>query len=580
VKYLITFIPLWMSGFAASLQAGEHLDLPVVRPVLSCEQLAKANLGSVKGGAVTIDSTETLQTPKGSFCMVRGQISQASTFVVALPLEHWTQRFLQSASNSGTSLLVGHSGSCIPAQNGEIALATNDRGGTRRDDSWTRDPQKRIDWAYQYNHITAELSKALIRAFYGQAPRFSYFMGCSGGGREALIVAQRFPDDYNGVTAGAPSAVLSVHNGGFYHGWETHVNQRADGSIILLSSRLGILHDAAVAHCAVPSAAVDGILQMPTACRFDPTWVRCAAGSADTTKCLTAEETAVAQKLYEGARDAAGHRFEMGGFQLGSEMSWSLTRPDGLGDLHKPGGDLKYLLPIPDSQMSVETLDNAFQFNQEWFTKVEALANLYNGANTNLRPLQQRGSKLILWHGAADNQVQPTSSIAYYQGVQKLLGEKLTDSFMRFYLLPGVGHCGNGEGPSQVDLLTPLMAWVELNQAPDMLVVGKNVPAGRRAAPPPAPIGAQPVLERNRAAPTPYGASDEPNVYTRPLYPFPSVISYIGKGDRKDAVNYSRAKAPVTTGLVPDTLALKLYGPDNQKFYRAENGTLVVDKTK
>jgi len=322
------------------------------------------------------------------------------------------------------------------------------------------------------------------------------------------------------------------------------------------------------------SSAVDGILQMPAACKFDPAWVRCPAGAPDSSKCLTAEEATVAQKLYEGASDDAGHRFELGGFPLGSEKYWSLSTASRLGDTHLPGGDLKYLLPLADSDVPVKTLDTAFQFTQEWFDKTLPLAPLYNGANTDLRPFQKHGSKLILWHGAADLMVQPTSSIAYYRGVQKALGEKLTDSFMRFFLLPGVGHCGNGEGPSQADLLTPLMAWTELHRAPEVIIVGKT--AGREGPPP----DGEPNAAVRRTAVRPYASPDQPTVLTKPVYPFPSLVRYSGKGDPKDAANYTRVKGPAIDGLIPNSEALKLIGPDNQKTYHAENGKLVADAAR
>jgi feruloyl esterase len=571
---VIAVTSVWMAAFAVGASAADRMDLPVVKPTVSCEQLTKADLTVVRDGTVSIDSAGELATPKGTYCLVRGRINQASILQVALPLGHWTQRLLQNASNGG-GLTVGRAGSCAPALNGELVVATNDRGGSRRDDAWTSDPQKRIDWAYQYNHITAEAAKALIKAFYGQAPRFSYFVGCSGGGREALIVVQRYPEDYDGVSAGAPSAVLNVHNAGYFHSWEAHVNHRADGSIILGSDKLGLLHDAALAHCSTVSAAVDGILQMPAACRFDPAWVRCPAGAPDTTKCLTAEEATVAQRLYQGASDDAGHHFELGGFPLGSEKYWPLSTPGRLGDPHLPGGDLKYLLPLADSQVSVQTLDTAFQFTQEWYDKVLPLAPLYNGANTNLRPFQRHGSKLILWHGAADLMVQPTSSIAYYRGVQKELGEKVTDGFMRFFLLPGVGHCGNGEGPSQADLLTPLMAWAELHRAPNVIIVGKT--AGREGPPPP---DGEPNAAVRRTAVRPYASPDQPTALTKPVYPFPSLVRYSGRGDPKDAASYTRAEGPGIDGLIPDSEALKLIGPDNQKIYHAENGKLVADSSR
>jgi len=166
-------------------------------------------------------------------------------------------------------LLTRNAGTCAPATNGDVVVGVNSRGGSRRREGWQTDPQMRIAFAYLLNHQTALMAKELIRQFYGQPQRFAYFTGCSGGGREVLIEAQRYPEDFDGIAAGAPNILLNVHNGGFYHLWESHVNRRADGSLILTRDRLGILHDAAVAHCANAADAIDDILQMPTACKFD-----------------------------------------------------------------------------------------------------------------------------------------------------------------------------------------------------------------------------------------------------------------------------------------------------------------------
>ncbi|MCC7464422.1 MAG: tannase/feruloyl esterase family alpha/beta hydrolase [Gammaproteobacteria bacterium] len=567
-----TATALWAACFADNAAAADHLDLAVVKPVISCEQLAKAPVERAEDAEVTIDSATTLQTPTGAFCKVEGRIGSVIGFRVALPVEHWTQRFAQTASTQD-SLSVSNSGSCAPATNGELATASNDRGGDRRIEPWKSDAYMRIDWAYLANHKTTLVAKALIKTFYGQGPRFAYFVGCSGGGREALIVAQRYPDDFNGVSAGAPAALVTVHNGGFYHGWEAAVNRRADGSIILARERLGILHQAAVEHCAEQASALDGILQVPNACTFDPAWVRCPAGAPDTIKCLTAEETAVAQKLYEGASDAQGRHFELGGFPLGSEMMWALSTP-GSGS-RKPGHELKYLLPLSEAAGSIESLEASFRFSQEWFDRLGVLAPLYNGANTNLRRFQQRGGKLILWHGAADTMVQPAVSIAYYQGVQKELGVKQTDAFMRFFMLPGVAHCSGGEGPAQFDTLSPLMAWTELQQAPESIVAGK--PVNQRS-------GIPGRLAQNAgAAPAarwsyPYSQPNQPAMLMRPIYPYPTVARYTGKGDRNDAANYRPAESSAPVPQVFNTEAAKLIGPNNQTRYRAKKGELVAEK--
>jgi feruloyl esterase len=507
-----------------------------------------------------------------------GNIAPTSAFEINLPIERWTQRFVQGASTNG--LRVATAGSCFPATNGEMVMAGNDKGGGR-DDRPAFDAQKRIAWAYTANHDTAVVAKAVIKAFYGQPPRFSYYVGCSGGGREALIEAQRFPDDFDGISAGAPAMLLSIHNGGFFHGWERRVNHRADGSIILARSRLGILHDAAIAHCAASSGVLDGILQIPSACSFDPAWVQCPAGAPDTSRCLTAEETAVAQKLYEGSSDAAGRRFEMLGFPLGSELRWGLSTAKGPADGQSyPGTDLGFLLDFPASEQGTEMLNKVFDFNDEWYRKLAVLAPLYNGADTNLAPFQKHGGKLILWHGGSDTSVQPESTIAYYQGVQKQLGARLTDTFTRFFLLPGVGHCSGGEGPAQIDVLSPLMAWAELHRAPDAIVVGK--PANQNSRVPGQNAGGGGGDGEGggggRGPQYPYPSENQPTVLTRPIYPYPAVARYSGNGDRNDAANYVSVKSSAPVPQTFKTDAVKLFGPNNHQSYHVENGKLVPDR--
>lgn len=553
--------------FATHASAADYLDLPVVKPVISCEQLAKVDLSKTAGSEV-IFTASVRETPKGPFCKVAGEVAPGNSFEVNLPIEHWTQRYVQSAQGN---IAINNAGSCAPATNGDVVVGVNSRGGSRRREGWQTDPEKRIAFAYLLNHQTALMAKELIKQFYGQAQRFAYFTGCSGGGREVLIEAQRYPEDFDGIASGAPAILLNVHNGGFYHGWEPSVNKRADGSIILGRDRVGILHDAAVAHCATASDVADGILQMPTACKFDPAWVQCKAGAADTSKCLTAEEAAVAQKLYQGSSDGSGRGFDMGGYPLGSERLWPLSKPTG-NPASRTGTELQYLLPIAEGKQGAAELDAAFKFNQQWFDKVGVMAPLYNGANTNLKPFQQRGGKLLLWHGAADATVQQESTIAYYQGVQKTLGTQLTDSFLRFFLLPGVGHCSGGEGPAQIDVLSPLMAWVELNRKPEMIAAGKTANQ-RNTIPGEGMPGSAAAAVR-----MPYASPAQPVVLKRPIFPFPNIARYDGKGNKDDPASYTPVKSSVKAPQDLNSRAATLIGPNNQIFYKVENGQLVVDK--
>jgi feruloyl esterase len=581
-------------GFSARANAADRLDLATVKPAISCEQLAKTDLSKVADAPVTIASAALERTPKGTFCRVAGVISPAIHFEVHLPTEHWTQRFLQVGCGGLCGMLhvsISNAGTCQPALDGEFVVSSDDMGHQmimgEEMGAYGDDPQKRIDFAYRGNHQTTLVTKALIQAFFGQAPRYSYFSGCSDGGREALMEAQRFPDDFDGISAGAPVALFTVQNS-FYHAWNFLANRRADGTNILIKSRLNILHDAAVAHCPTLSGVQDGVLEDPRACKFDPPWVQCPAGAADTSKCLTAEETAVASKLYDGPTDTAGAHFIIGGLPMGSEMHWSV--PNNATETHGVVSMLEQFLKyivLPTPQPEGKDLASKFTFTEDTFKQVIEMAPLYNASNTNLAPFLKHGGKLILWHGLADDSVTPSFSVAYYQGVQKLLGEQATDSFLRFFLLPGVGHCGGGEGFAQIDTLTPLMAWTEMHQAPKVLVadkipdhppMGPPPPPERQsigpAMPPPASMGENQKPDP-KLIPLPM-PNDEPLGH-RPVYAYPYVAHYKGSGDVNDPANFEPAKSPVALPQQFKTQAAALIGPDNQKNYRVVDGKLTVD---
>ena len=348
------------------------------------------------------------------------------------------------------------------------------------------DPQARIDTAYENTHMAVAGFKAVIKAFYGQAPKFSYMMGCSAPGLQVLMEAQRFPEDFDGYSIGAPPLYQTNHDLGFFHGWEYHANQGPDGAAVLSSEQLPILHRVALEHCAAVSGVLDGDLQQPSACVFQRSWVQCAAGVADTSSCLTAEQALVAEQLYLGPNDGAGHFFEVSGWPLGSELEWRLSATGKPADREgeSPHGLHTFLMP-PLSGQDTATIMKDFRFNLEWFDKTAEMQPLFNAANTDLRRLAKLGGKIILWQGAEDTTVQPDNSLSYFEGVEKEMSTRQTDTFMRYFLLPGVGHCGGGDGASQVDTLSPLMAWVELHKAPGVLIAGKPVPAANGAGGPP-----------------------------------------------------------------------------------------------
>ncbi len=584
---ILIIIFILMSDLMCVLDANAVNNLPIVNPVMDCGHLTSVNLSDKIGEKVSISSAIHLKTKKGMYCQIKATIAPSIGVEIVLPQNKWTQRYLQVGCGGlcgNINLSPANAGSCKPATQGEFVVAATDMGhsGGMMDASWAQDPQKRIDFAYRANHLTALLAKALIQTYYGHEQKFSYFMGCSDGGREALMEAQRFPDDFNGISAGAPAAFFQFQNS-FFHGWNVVANQRADGSAILLQDRLPILHRAVLKHCPSLSGVKDGLLENPYTCTFSPRWVNtCKPEQTDKSNCLTIEEISVAEKLYNGASDNEGNHFVTGGLPLGSELRWPVPASAN-------GHSMSEMMVLPALQSvllqgnkkNISTMQD-FKLNKQNFSAVSVLAPLYNAANTNLSDFMQHGGKLIIWHGLADDSVSPSFSIAYYKGVEAYLGEKSTEKFLRLFLLPGVGHCGGGEGLDQVDLLTPLMAWTEQHVPPNMLIVGKASVAEIKPSVPPQSTMANNDLDAKshfhgvQRISSPVATAMPKLKLTRPVYSYPYIARFNGNGSTEDPENYVKVKSPEMKGLVIGKPASNFIGPNNQKNYIVENNVLIV----
>lgn len=279
-RLLKTILPIILCAlfglsFASPTQA--VASLPIVLPALTCDALSATDFSAAVGAKVTINHTEMQTSAQGSWCKVSATIAPEIGVQIALPTQRWSQRFLQVGCGGlcgSINLSLSNASGCLPAMNGEFVVAATDMGhhGSMMDASWAEDPQKRIDFAWRANHLTAVLAKAVMQTLYRQPPKYAYFMGCSDGGREALMEAQRFPQDFDGISAGAPAAFFQFQNS-FFHGWNVAANQRPDGTAILLKNRLPLIHQAVLAHCPTLSGVQDGILQNPYACQFSESWL-------------------------------------------------------------------------------------------------------------------------------------------------------------------------------------------------------------------------------------------------------------------------------------------------------------------
>lgn len=522
--------------------------LAPVASAIDCAALAKVDLTRVAGATTT--QTAEVVTGTHPYCRVSGTVAPAIRFEVRLPLSGWTQRYLQTGCGGLCGNLridAGKADGCTPVTDGAIVLASTDMGHQGMDAAWGANPQQREDFAWRGVHLTALVAKALTTAFYGQPPRYSYFSGCSDGGREALMEAQRFPQDFDGIAAGAPALHFSVQNS-FHHAWLARANTAADGQPILLAADLAPLHRTALAACDGLDGLVDGQITDPRTCRVDPGVLLC-KGAYQPGRCLTLAKIESARAIYAGARTAEDQALEVGPLMPGSELGWAgvfvpVAPGAPLLSAMIAGQAINHLIFAPGA--SPGFTPQTFPFTAETLRNEQAARALYDADDPRLDAFAARRGKLILWHGWADPHISPLNSIDYFEQVGAAMGPDRRDAFARLFLFPGMGHCSGGDGPNTFPLLAALMAWVEGGAAPDRLVAHRSSPtqdgqpmppaglrrgegglpqAGGPAMPPPAPQASSPAL-----APR-----------SRPVFPFPRVARYIGHGSIDRASSFAPA---------------------------------------
>jgi len=511
-------------------------DLPVVRPVMECAQLKGMNLSAMAGVAMAISAAEVKRDGPAPYCEVHGYVSPQVDFEMVLPTTNWTQRYVQNGcgglcGSTGTPRAGGDDNG--PSQRGELALATTGAGHVGGDGVWAADdPELRIDFAYRAVHVTSLAAKALIEKYYGQKPKFSYFIGSSEGGREAAMEAQRFPDDFNGISCGSPALQFITQNT-FYHAWNAVHNSDDSGHAILTPDKLPILHAAAMAACDAQDGLKDGMIADPRACHFDPSVVQCKPGD-DPATCLTAAQVNVAREVYKGAHDDKGEQVIISGPFPGSELSWTQFVPANL-DMTRAGGAvlanslLKYMAFPKNPPLNYKLTD--FHFDLATFKAIAPMHAIYDAVDPDLSKFAAAGGKIIMSHGWADSAISPVNTVAYYVAMKSLMGEDRVKQFSRLYMIPGRYHGASGDtGPIALDTLSPVMSWVEKGAAPNSLMTtyqaapanatggrGGGRGAGRGAAAPAAPLK---VLR------------------TRPVFPYPLVAQYKGSGSIDDAANF------------------------------------------
>jgi hypothetical protein len=517
------------------------------------------DLSGVTDGTVTITSATVLAagtqygqgTLPAAVCDVKGTIGPgASLFELQLPTQGWTQRYLQTGCGGlcgNLSINAPMASTCVPVSNGQIAMAATDMGHEGENDgSWAVSPQAKIDFAYRAEHATAQVAKAIINKFYAQPAKYSYFDGCSDGGREALMEAQRFPDDFNGIAAGAPASDLLVQNT-YHHAWPVVSNiDPKTGQYILLSGRIPLIHSAVMSACDALDGVVDSVIDNPQECHFDPQTMLCKKGQSTST-CLSQAEVDVVRAIHDGAVDANGFHLEQPiAREWGSELNWNLFLP---ATAAGPSGAFNFFMPFleyldyfngTDLTATLSTL----KFSASAFYTTVQTSSYQSATDPDLTPFQKNGGKLVIWHGYEDQHITPQGDIEYYDAMKLYMGANTVDKFARLYLFPGVAHCGGGEGPNVFDILTTVMAWVESGAQPGKIIASIQNSSGQTTR-------------------------------TRPVFPYPTVARYTGSGSTDDAANF----VPYTPSALPNVpthwVGEWLYSPGYESWCTAQGSTLV-----
>jgi feruloyl esterase len=362
-------------------------------------------------------------------------------------------------------------------------------------------PEKIRDWAYRAVHVMTQTAALIIHGYYGRFAERSYFIGCSTGGQQALTEAQRYPDDYDGIVAGAPGNNRVRLNVGFLWNWRAVHAPSGD----LPASKLPMIHDAVLAACDALDGVKDGILSDPSACHFDPASLLCPG--ADGPMCLTKSQVAAVKAVYDGARNPRTGEQLLAGWERGSE--WNGGGPLGgwnsyfVGQREPARTDFWRYWVFDDPNWDYRSFD----FDRDVSYADQKMAFL--AANDpDLGPFKKRHGKLLMYQGWADPVVPPENTIQYFERVEDAMGGAgKTAGFLRLFLAPGMGHCGGGPGPNTFDALSPLDQWVTQGAAPDQIIASHSNNG---------------VLDR-----------------TRPLCPYPLVARWNGKGNSGEAASFA-----------------------------------------
>lgn len=521
--------PIAAAGLLALAAGCGGDDDPVV--VDACQALSETPLGPAALTSENLPAgTRVGQVETVAHCRVAGMLDSrtgidgkpyATGFELRLPTA-WNGRFLYQGGGGNDGSVrpaLGTQGTLEPALNQGYAVVSTDAGHQGTDASFGADPQARLDHAYQSHDRVARAAKTLISAYYERDADHSYFIGCSGGGRQGMMFTQRFPEYFDGVIAIAPA--MSVAKGAtIAAAWSTQAlldiapldaSGRPILSQALSDADLGLLRQSILDTCDEHDGLADGLVSAPGLCHYDPGVLQCQAGQA--TDCLEAGKVEALRQVAAPPRDSQGQAlytdwpWDPGiGHPANDWRAWRLgTSPTADANarhitLMQDALGWEFFTPPQPGFLLAD-----FDFDRDP-ARMEAFATVYNAdQDARLDAFKGHGGKLLLAHGMADPIFSPSESITYFERLQAAHPAD-ADSFARLYLIPGMAHCAGGAATDAWDGLGTLVRWVEQQQAPQEI--------------------------------TAYGTAVYPD-RSRPLCPYPGYPRYNGQGDPEDAASFT-----------------------------------------
>lgn len=442
-------------------------------------------------------------TELGSFCRVALTLTPSTDSNIAvevwLPLTGWNGKY-QAVGNGGWAGAIGYPALAAAVKRGYAASAT-DTGHTGNSAAFALGhPEKLIDYAHRSEHAMAVSAKAVVRSFYGNAPARSYFNGCSTGGRQALVEASRYPEDFDGIIAGA-AANPKTHLDAWRMVMSLAMFKNAESFIP--SSKYPAIHKAVVGACDTLDGVRDGLIENPTRCRFDPEVLRCKG--SDGPDCLTASQMESARVAMSPLKDPRTGAELFPGYEPGTELGWG--RLLGGPEPYETALDTYKYVIFKNPKWDWRT----FSLERDLAEATRVTQGLLTAVNPDLTPFAVRGGKLLMYHGWTDESIPPRASVNFYARTREATKAPASNSdWVRLFMVPGMQHCGGGEGPNVFDSIAALESWVERGQAPASMIASRSTNG---------------VVSR-----------------TRPLCPYPQVAKYRGTGSIDDAGSFACAR--------------------------------------